>query len=107
MDHEFGDNSEQQVATAKAKALAREREIADFIWFMGSRQGRQLMWRVLSEAGVFRTPHHQGAQSEDNAFRAGMQHVGQLFLREIDLLCPEQYFQMTMEQRDATRTERN
>lgn len=107
MDHELEDNSEQQETTAKAKVLAREREIADFTWFMGSRQGRQVMWRVLSIAGVFRTPHHQGAQSEDNAFRAGMQHVGQVLLEEIHMICPEQYHQMTMEQLNATRTERN
>lgn len=106
MTTEYETTDEQQVAEAKAKALAREREIEDFKWFMGTRQGRKLMWKLLSDCGVFRTPHHIGAQSEDNAFRAGMQYVGQLQLAEIHLLCPEQYNQMMMEQLNASRTSR-
>lgn len=106
MDQDLDDTLEEQQADAKAKAVARVREIEDFKWFMGSRQGRRVMWKLLSEAGVFRTPHQIGAQSEDNAFRAGMQYVGQMQLAEIHALCPEQYNQMMMEQMNATRTER-
>lgn len=98
--------TEAQAADAKAKKLARDREIEDFKWLMGSRQGRKVMWKLLSDCGVFRTPHHIGAQAEDNAFRAGMQYVGQMQLTEIHLLCPEQYNQMMMEQLNATRTSR-
>lgn len=97
---------EQQAADAKATALAREREIEDFKWFMGSKQGRKVMWKILSDCGVFRTPHHIGALPEDNAFRAGMQYVGQMQLAEIHALCPEQYNQMMMEQLNAPRTAR-
>ncbi len=105
-DGYFETTEEQQVADAKAKALAREQEIEDFKWFMGTKQGRKLMWKLLSDCGVFKTPHRIGALPEDNAFRAGMQYVGQMQLAEIHLLCPEQYHQMTMEQLNATRTAR-
>lgn len=102
----FDRTEEQQVAEAKAKAQAREREIEDFRWFMGTKQGRKVMWKLLSDSGVFRTPHHIGALAEDNAFRAGMQYVGQTLLAEIHTLCPSQYNTMMTEQLNATRTER-
>lgn len=105
-DQDLDVTQKQQAAAAKAQALARGREIEDFKWFMGTKQGRKVMWKLLSDCGVFRTPHHIGALSEDNAFRAGMQYVGQLQLVEIHLLCPTQYNQMMMEHLDATRTER-
>lgn len=104
---ELDDQLELDQTDAKAKNLARQREIEDFKWFMGSRQGRRVMWRLLSEAGVFRNPHQMGALSEDNAFRAGVQYVGQMLVTEIHALCPEQYHTMVMEQLDASRTNSN
>lgn len=97
-DHDPFDTSEQEAAEvleAEAKRLERNREIDDFKWLMGHRQGRRVMWRLLGVTGLFNNPHIPG--TDDVLFRCGKQNIGQLLNAEIHLLCPEQYFVMVKE----------
>ena len=41
--------------TPKLDAALRERELADIAWLLSDRRGRRFMWRVFSNAGIFRT----------------------------------------------------
>lgn len=91
-------------AEAKAQAAKRDLELGDLRYVLGSKQGRRVVWRLLSEFGVFRTPHVIGALSEDNAFRAGFQSAGLKLLVEVNQAAPEQYLKMQQEEVDnATR----
>lgn len=83
---------------AEAKRLQRDREVDDFKWLMGHRQGRRVMWRLLSMTGVFRNPHIPG--TEDVLFRCGEQNIGQQLMGEIHTICPEHYTTMTREQQE-------
>lgn len=91
------DDSDQAAADAHAEAqrLARAREVDDFKWLMGHKQGRRIMWRLLSMTGLFRNPHIPG--TEDVLFRCGEQNIGQKLLTEIHVVCPDHYPTMTKE----------
>jgi hypothetical protein len=77
--------------------LLRAREVDDFKWLMGHRQGRSVVWRLLGWTRLHHTPHVMGASSEDNAFRAGAQNIGQQLQAEIYAICPERYTEMQRE----------
>lgn len=89
------DDQEEAEARAEATRLARAREMDDFKWLMGHKQGRRIMWRMLSITGVFRNPHIPG--TDDVLFRCGMQNIGQQLMDEIHTICPEHYTTMTKE----------
>lgn len=94
------DTTEQEAAegrVAEAKRLERDREVDDFKWLMGHKQGRRFMWRLLGFTGLHRTPHILGESAEDNAFRAGGQNIGLMLQAEIHTVCPEHYPTMTRE----------
>lgn len=65
---------------------------------MSSGWGRRLMWRLLSEAGVFRLSYTGEAQS--TAFNEGRRSYGLAQLNMINEVCPEIY--VTMLQENAT-----
>lgn len=97
-EHDPLDSGAQEAAEAKqaeATRLQRDREVDDFKWLMGHRQGRRVMWRLLGITGVFRNPHVPG--TDDVLFRCGMQNIGQQLLGEIHTICPEHYTTMMKE----------
>lgn len=99
-DDALFDENEQKAAAAKlaeAARLQRQREMDDFKWLMGHKQGRRFMWRMLEMTGLHRTPHVLGALAEDNAFRAGNANVGLMLQAEIHTVCPEHFPTMTKE----------
>lgn len=89
------DDEVEAKALAEAARLTRAREVDDFKWLMGHKQGRRIMWRMLEVTGVFRNPHIPG--TDDVLFRCGMQNVGQVLMTEIHTICPEHYPTMTKE----------
>lgn len=91
------EDDQEEIAARHAEftRLTRDREIDDFKWLMGHKQGRRIMWRMLEECGVFRNPHIPG--TEDVLFRCGMQNIGQMLMTEIHTICPEHYPTMTKE----------
>jgi len=94
------DERAQVAAEAKladAMRLQRQREMDDFKWLMGHKQGRRIMWRMLEMTGLHRTPHVLGASAEDNAFRAGLANMGLILQAEIHTVCPEHFPTMTKE----------
>jgi len=94
---------QHQEATQAEKALTarldRETEASDIKWLMSNRRGRRVLWRLLDQAGVFRSSFSTTAMQM--AFNEGFRNFG---LRTLDLIhqtCPELYPQMMKEQTDG------
>ena len=78
------------------RRLLRAQEVDDMKWLMGHKQGRRIMWRVLAQAGVYRTSFTPNALTM--AFNEGQRHVGSHWLGELMNTCPEQFNVMNTEQ---------
>lgn len=76
--------------------LTRENEESDVKWLMSSKRGRRVVWRLLDQAGVFRTTFSTNAMSM--AFAEGNRNQGLRLIAMIHVLCPEQYPAMMKEQ---------
>lgn len=83
---------------AKAKHLERNREVDDFLWLMGHKQGKRFMWRLLGMTGMFKQPHIPG--TDDVLFRCGEMNIGLQLNAEIHTLCPERYNEMVKEHQE-------
>lgn len=102
-EHNPHDTAAQEAAQTEQdeqRRLHRDREVDDFKWLMGHRQGRRVMWRLLGMTGLFRNPHVPGAQSEETAFRCGEQNIGQQLMAEIHTIAPESYNVMVKEHQE-------
>lgn len=75
--------------------LNRENEEADIRWLMGQKRGRRMMWRLLDQAGVFRSSFTPNAMSM--AFAEGNKNYGLRILALIHTLCPDMYTVMMKE----------
>jgi hypothetical protein len=98
MDHDPLDFKAQESARAEADAKERredETEGADIKWLMGSRRGRRMVWRLLEQAGVFRSSFNPTAMQM--AFNEGNRNYGNRTLALVHQHCPELYPQMLKE----------
>lgn len=101
-EHEPLDLNAQERASAKAaeeERLAKEKEQNDLRWVMSNKQGRRFMWRLLSEAGVFRLSFN--TNNATMAFNEGYRSAGLKQLNEIMEACPERYTDMLNEQKET------
>lgn len=77
---------------AKAK---RDKEVADFKQVVSTKEGRRFIWRLLEEAGVYRSSFTGTSQT---FFLEGQRNMGLLLIREIHEICPDVYTLMLKEQ---------
>lgn len=82
--------------------LARENEEADLKWLMGNKRGRRVIWRLLDQAGVFRSSFNTNAMTM--SFAEGHRNYGLRILALIHSQCPELYPTMMKEQTADERT---
>ena len=82
--------------------LDRQNEEADVKWLMSSKRGRRIVWRLLDQAGVFRSSFNTNAMSM--AFAEGGRNYGLRMLGMVHALCPDQYPAMMKEQTHDERT---
>jgi hypothetical protein len=75
--------------------LAAQQERADVKWLMSGKQGRRVVWRLLSQAGVFRSTFSTNAMQ--SAFNEGARNSGLLLLNQVHAVAPELYPQMVSE----------
>lgn len=75
----------------KAEQVADE----DIGWLMESRRGRRIMWRLLSDSGVFRNPY--AGKRDDTDFRCGEMNQGQRLLARVHRVAPQHYVTMVAE----------
>lgn len=92
-------NDAARVQDADMQKAARLEEQEDLKFVMSHQQGRRLMWRLLSKAGVYRTSFSQNGL--EMAFREGQRNLGLFLQAEILDACPERHQQMVKESRDA------
>jgi hypothetical protein len=79
---------------ARIKALTEQ---SDFRWLMRQRPFRRFMWKLLSDAGVFRSSF--STEVGVMAFQEGRRDIGLQLMALIHELCPEHYQVMVDEQR--------
>ena len=82
--------------------LVRENEEADIKWLMGNKRGRRVIWRLLDQAGVFRSSFNTNAMTM--SFAEGHRNYGLRILALIHSQCPELYPTMMKEQTADERT---
>ena len=80
---------------ARKRQLVRQREKDDFVWLMGTVQGRRIVWRLLEQAKVFKSTF--SLDSGEMAFLEGNRNMGLLLITEVHELCPEKYHVMAKE----------
>ena len=95
-------SQEEAQATAELAArLARETEEEDVRWLMGSRRGRRICWRILEQAGVFKSTFNTTAMQM--AFNEGFRQFGLNVLALIHLTSHDHYSTMVKENANAAR----
>lgn len=77
-------------------------EIEDLVWLMKSKRGRRVMWRLLSNAGVYRLSYVQGDPGQ-TAFNEGSRNLGNRFLVLVQEHAAEDYALMVQERSNVRR----
>lgn len=73
----------------------RRRELNDLIKVLDIPEGRRVLWRLLSEAGVYRSSFTEN--SNRTAFNEGRRDIGLLLLKDVNLAKPNAFAQMQRE----------
>jgi len=89
------ESDEQQQTAADAQAEARRVEIEDVKWLMADKRGRRIMWRLLAEAGVYRTSFNNSGSV--TAFNEGKRHIGLVLISEVNDHAAHQFLVMLKE----------
>lgn len=83
---------EQHQRSAK---LRREEEVEHLRSVLGTVSGRAVLWRLLSDCGIYRLSYHNNPQ--ETAFREGKRSHGLALLADIQQAVPSAYVQMQQE----------
>lgn len=94
----FNGSDRSQVKEKKFNAqLEQDQKLTDLKEILSLKAGRRLLWRYLSECGMFRTSFDGNGSRV--FFLEGMRNVGLIIHSEIVAADPEAYFLMMKEQR--------
>lgn len=100
-DHDPLDIRGQERAQAERnlrERIARENEDSDVKWLMSSKRGRRFVWRLMDQAGTFRSVFNTNSMAM--AFAEGNRNTGLRILAMVTSLCPEHYPAMLKENTD-------
>lgn len=89
-----GQEAEADDKATKGK-LDRETEEADIKWLMSSKRGRRIVWRLLSQSGVFQPVFHPTAMVM--SFQEGKRNYGLQMLAAVNTHCSDLYTAMMKE----------
>lgn len=95
-----GQERRQEEGSRKAQLLTLQ-EAEDFKWIMSNKRGRRFVWRLLEQAGVYRTSF---TGNSETFFNEGRRSYGLRVLAMIHEHTPEAYAQMLSEKREQERT---
>lgn len=95
--------SQEEQASAKRTLDTQQREQfeQDLKWFLAHKQGRRIMWRWISEVGVFQPVYRPDAM--EMSFAEGRRNVGLSLLNEILAVTPDSFTLMMKEAHDDAR----
>ncbi len=96
------DSPDRSEKAAQAQLLAMA-EIEDFIWLMSDKRGRRIVWRLLGEAGVFKTSYQPGMDAMQTAFNEGGRNQGVKLMAWITQHCPDRFSEMQKEAQNHVR----
>ena len=82
-----------------ADRIERQNEESDIKWLMSSKRGRRFVWRLLEQAGVFRSSFNTNAMAM--SFGEGNRNYGLKLLNSIATLFTELYPTMIKEQKNV------
>lgn len=105
MPHDHLDAQEQaeiEAFEAEIRRLAQDQDRSDLCWLMSDKRGRRIMWRLLEQAGVFRTSFTT-PNSMTVSFNEGRRTIGLSFLAEVHEHCPVRYNDMVKEHQEHAR----
>jgi len=91
-------NAEDVAEAGRKEAKQVQLEIDDLVWQMEDIRGRRNMWRLLGQAGVFRSSF---TGNSTTFFNEGQRNIGLYYLNEIMLHCPETYLMMINEAQET------
>lgn len=94
------DQERTAAAKAEEERLQRERDANDLRHVMSSKQGRRLVYRLLSGMGLYRLSFNAD-NPQLTAFNEGARNQGIALLGEIMEACPDRYTEMLTEQKEA------
>ena len=87
-------NSRDQKSKEKARAV-RLRELREICDVLTTKSGRMFVWRILENAGIFRTSM---SDSENwTAFREGARSLGLMVYADMMEACPARLIEMSTE----------
>lgn len=90
-----GEEARTEEAQASA-AQALRWEVEDLVWLMASKRGRRVMWRLLTNAGVYRLSYTP-SDALQTAFNEGQRNSGLRLLALLQEHCREAYALMVQE----------
>jgi len=82
----------------RAATKRREQDRDDFKWVMSDARGRRFVWRLMRDAGVFRSTFAPG-DALTSAFNEGNRQNGLALMNEVLAVCPEHWLNMVKEQK--------
>jgi hypothetical protein len=90
----FGQDGKRKGFEDRRKRLA-ERQHSDLRKVLGGPEGRRFVWRLMSEAGVFRSSF---TGNSETFFREGKRNIGLMILGDVMVAQPDSF---TVMQREA------
>lgn len=104
LDYEDEENAKKKLIEDRDKRR-KDQELSDLKKVLSIVEGRRLMWRILSEAGVFRSSFNSNALNM--AFSEGNRNIGLLMLNEMLKVSPNSFTQMQREYISDQKSEIN
>lgn len=98
-----GADSPERSEKAQRALLLQQTAIEDFVWLMSDKRGRRIVWRLLSEAGVFQPSYVPGMDAMHTAFKEGGRNAGVELMAWITQHCPDRFSEMQKEAQNHVR----
>jgi hypothetical protein len=99
-DHDPFDLPDETTAS-QLETVYSSLEDKDFVWLMGSRRGRRIMYRLIDKSGVFRMSYTGEAAS--TFFNEGQRNLGQALTALIIRASADDYVKMLKEHEEDVR----
>lgn len=91
---------EQVIEAGKKEKLKRQNEMIDLARVLETREGRNVIWRILSKCGVYKSVWRQSAEIH---YLAGQQDLGHWLQSEIVNTDENYLFKMMTENKESLK----